>query len=199
MTSYWALCAAVPLALAGPRRLAELLRSPQPSLPQPRWLAVTALVVPPAGAVATELAPQLRQGTRRSLAAAVTVGVTNAVAEELLWRALPVAMFPEDPLRGWIAPAAGFTIWHLAPLSVRPHPRGRYPILAGAAMIGAGAGWITWSTRSLRDVLVSHALTDVCGLRAAQAIWTSGPSAAVPQQLEVERRLTWLRGSVAMR
>jgi membrane protease YdiL (CAAX protease family) len=172
MASYWLLCAAAPLALAGPRRLAGLVTSPRPALPRPRWLAVTALAVPPAGAVITELAPQLRQATGRSLAVAGAVGMTNAVAEELLWRGLPVALFPDDPVRGWIAPALGFTVWHLAPLSVRPHPRGRYPILAGAAMIGAGAGWIAWSTRSLRAVLLPHVLTDACGLRAARTIWT---------------------------
>jgi hypothetical protein len=42
-----------------------------------------------------------------------------------------------------------------------------------AAMIGAGAGRIDWSTRSLRAVLVPHAVTDSCGVRAARAVWTS--------------------------
>jgi hypothetical protein len=87
---------------------------------------------------------------------------------------LPVTLFPEDPVRGWLVPAAGFTVWHPAPLSVRPHPRGRYPILIGAALIGAGSGWIAWSTRSLRLVLAPHAVTDSCGLRAARAVWAGG-------------------------
>jgi hypothetical protein len=39
-------------------------------------------------------------------------------------------------------------------------------------MIGAGAGWIAWSTRSLTAVLVPHAITDSCGVRAAAAVWT---------------------------
>jgi membrane protease YdiL (CAAX protease family) len=134
-------------------------------------LAVAGLVVPPAGALATELRPQLRTADRRTVATAVIVGVTNAVAEELFWRGLPVALFPDDPIRGWIGPAVGFTAWHLAPLSVAPHPRGRFPILAGAAMIGAGAGWVAWSTRSLRSVLIPHAVTDSCGVRAARTIW----------------------------
>ena len=187
MIAYWMLCAGLPLAIAGPRRLSRLLDAPRGPLPQPRWLAMAALVVPPAGALATELVPKLRHTTSRGVATAVAVGVTNAVAEELLWRALPVAMFPADPVRGWIASAAGFTLWHLAPLSVRPPPRGRYPILAGAAMIGAGAGWIAWSTRSLRSVLLPHAVTDACGLRAVRNIWTRiRPIADVPCPRPVE-------------
>jgi membrane protease YdiL (CAAX protease family) len=174
MLTYWLLCATVPLAVAGPRRLASLLTEPGRPMPEPRWLAVAGLAVAPAGALAVELRPQLRNADRRSLATAVIVGVTNAVAEELLWRGLPVAMFPDDPIRGWVGPAIGFTAWHLAPLSVAPHPRGKLPILAGAAMIGAAAGWVAWSTRSLRSVLVPHAITDSCGVRAARTIWMAG-------------------------
>ena len=185
MITYWAVCVAVPLAVAGPRRIAgPFIRRRQP-LPRPRWLSITALAVPPAGAIATELIPQRRRITARTAGTAIAVGVTNAVAEELLWRALPVAIFPGDPVRGWLAPAAGFILWHLAPLSVRPHPRGRYPILAGAAMIGAGAGWIAWSTGSLRAVLLAHAVTDSCGVRAARAVWT--PPAIRPVGSPVRR------------
>lgn len=59
--------------------------------------------------------------------------------------------------------------------AVVSHRRGRYPILAGAAMIGASAGWVAWSTGALRMVLVPHAITDSCGLRAARTIWVSPP------------------------
>jgi membrane protease YdiL (CAAX protease family) len=140
-------------------------------MPRPRWLAVAAVAVPPLGAVATELAPQLRLTTSRALATAVAVGITNAVAEDLLWKGMPMALFPDDPVRGWIVPAAGFTAWHLAPLSVRSHPRGRYPILIGAAIIGAGSGWVAWSTGSLRAATTTHAITDSCGVRAARTVW----------------------------
>jgi len=47
-------------------------------------------------------------------------------------------------------------------------------ILAGAALIGLGYGWVAWSTRSLRAVLAPHAATDSCGIRAAQAVWVNG-------------------------
>jgi len=171
MATYWLLCTALPLTIAGPRGLADLLTRPGRAMPAPRWLAAAGLVVPPAGALATELGPELRHANRRTVATAIIVGVTNAMAEELLWRGLPVAMFPDDPIRGWISPAVGFTLWHLAPLSVLPHRRGRFPILAGAAMIGTGAGWVAWSTRSLRSVLIPHAITDSCGIRAARTIW----------------------------
>ena len=56
----------------------------------------------------------------------------NAFAEELLWGGLFVETFPDDPIKGWLWPATGFTLLHLAPLSVRPSPRTR-SFLAGSA------------------------------------------------------------------
>jgi membrane protease YdiL (CAAX protease family) len=171
MVGYWMLCTALPVAIAGPHRLASMLSAPRRPMPRPRWLAVAAVAVPPLGAVATELAPQLRLTTRRAMATALAVGITNAAAEDLLWKGMPTALFPEDPVLGWMVPAVGFTAWHLAPLSVRPHPRGRYPILIGAAIIGAGSGWVAWSTGSLRAATAMHAITDSCGVRAARSVW----------------------------
>src|SRR3982751_2561400 len=60
MATYWLLCAVLPTAIAGPRQLAGLLARPGRPMPTPQWLAITALAVPPAGALATELRPQLR-------------------------------------------------------------------------------------------------------------------------------------------
>jgi membrane protease YdiL (CAAX protease family) len=134
----------------------------------PAGLAVAALTVPVAGAVAVELRPHLHEVSRAALVAAPVVGSINAVAEELLWRALPAAAHPDDPVRGWLWPAAAFTAWHLGPLGVR-HGRGR--LLAGAGLIGLGYGWIAWGTGSIAATILPHAATDSCGIRAAQATW----------------------------
>ena len=48
-------------------------------------------------------------------AVATGIGITNALAEETLWRGVPAETFPDDPLRGWLWPAVGFTAWHLVP------------------------------------------------------------------------------------
>ena len=81
----------------------------------------------------------------------------------------PVAVFPDDPVRGWLWPAAGFTAWHLVPLDARSSTtRRRYAVLVGAAVIGLGQGWIAQKTSSLALVTPVHALTDACGIRPGQ-------------------------------
>ena len=112
---YWATCWAAAAAIAGPRRLARTFRRGS-SLPVPRALAIVALAFPAVGAVVTEFAPHVRRAGPAATAASIGIGLTNALAEEAFWRALPVAVFPDDPVRGWLWPAAGFTTWHVVPL-----------------------------------------------------------------------------------
>jgi len=165
---YWAGCYLLTIGLLGRRRVQALVRHPTRPLPSPRWLPAAALLLPPLGATGIELLPQLRSADPAVLATAVTVASVNAAAEELLWHGLFVATFPDDPVRGWLWPAAGFTAWHLAPLSVRPYRHGTLAFLASAGLIGAGYGWVAWRTGSLRLTLPAHVATDASGLRAAR-------------------------------
>ena len=165
---YWAGCVLLPVALLGRRRVRALLREPAAPLPAPRPLAAAALLVPPLGAAGAELLPALADADLPPVATSAALAAVNATAEELLWRGLMVATFPDDPVRGWLWPAAGFTAWHLAPLSVRPSRRGTAGFLAGAGLIGIGLGWVAQRTGSLRRTLPAHIVTDACGLRAAK-------------------------------
>ena len=165
--AYWAGCYLIPLTLLGRRRIWALLREPPGPLPRPRWLGALALLVPPLGAVGTELLPALRGADPALVATAGAMAAVNATGEELLWRGLFVAAFPDDAVRGWLWPAIGFTAWHLAPTSVRPARQGRM-FLVGSALIGAGFGWVAWRTRSLRLTLPAHLVTDASGLPAAR-------------------------------
>jgi CAAX prenyl protease-like protein len=165
---YWAGCYLLTIGLLGRHQVQALVRHPARPLPSPRWLPTAALLVPPVGAASTELLPQLRNADAAVLATAVTVASVNAAAEELLWHGLFVATFPDDPVRGWLWPAVGFTAWHLAPLSVRPYRHGALAFLAPAGLIGAGYGWVAWRTGSLRLTLPAHIATDASGLRAAR-------------------------------
>jgi hypothetical protein len=170
---YWAGCYLLPVALLGCREVAALLWQPAGPLPRPRWLAAIALLVPPVGAAGTQLLPALAQADPAQAATAGALAAVNATGEELLWRGLFVARFPDDPVRGWLWPAIGFTTWHLAPMSVRP-PRQPRAFLAGSALIGVGLGWIAWRTRSLRWTLPAHLATDANGLPAAR-FWLGRP------------------------
>lgn len=172
---YWAACWGLAAAIAGPHRLVGLWRpasGPQPQ-PQrrPRALLWSVLIIPPAGAVATELIPNARKAGLPAALAAVGVGFTNAMAEEALWRGVPVAVFPGRKIRGWLWPSLWFTAWHLVPLSVRPHPRGRRPVLLGACLTGLGYGWAAQGSGSLLAVSIAHAATDSCGVLVARNVW----------------------------
>lgn len=169
---YWATCWAVAGAIVGPRRLASLWRRGEELLPTPRLVASTALVVPPLGAIATQWLPNARAAGPAAVAVAGGLGITNAFAEEALWRGVPIAVFPDDAVRGWLWPAVGFTAWHLVPLTAHESTARRSAaILAGAGAIGLGYGWIAQRTGSLGIVAPVHALTDSCGVRQARAIW----------------------------
>jgi membrane protease YdiL (CAAX protease family) len=150
----------------------SLWRRTDQQLPTPRVVALAVLVTPPLGAVATEWLPNAGRAGPTAVAVAAGVGLTNAVAEDALWRGVPVTVFPDDPVRGWLWPAVGFTAWHLVPLTVRPtSPRRRIGVVAGAALIGLGQGWIAQRTGSLAVVSPAHVLTDACGVRPAESIW----------------------------
>lgn len=168
--AYWALCWSLALAVAGRRRLVDLWRVPGPAA-RGRLLRWSVLLVPPAGAIAVELIPNARKAGPTAALTAVGIGVTNALAEEALWRGVPLAVFPDRKILGWLWPSLGFTAWHLVPLSVRPHPRGRWPVLLGAGLIGFGYGWAARESGSLAYVSLAHAATDSCGVRAARSAW----------------------------
>jgi len=179
--AYWAVCWGVALAVAGRHRLVELWRAPGTAAQGQRPLVWSVLLVPPAGAIATELIPNARKAGTTAALASVGIGVTNALAEEALWRGVPLAIFPGRKIKGWLWPSLGFVAWHLVPLSVRPHPRGRWPVLLGAGLIGLGYGWAAQKTGSLLAVSMAHAATDSCGVRAARTIWLPSDSGQKPR------------------
>ena len=175
---YWVTCWAVAGATAGPRRLAALWQPAAEPLPPPQRLAWSLLAAPAVGAVATQWLPHARRSGPAAVVVAAGVGVTNALAEEALWRGLPVVVFPDDRVRGWLWPAAGFTAWHLVPLTAwKTSPGRRVGILLGASAIGLGYGWIAQQTSSLAAVAPAHALTDSCGVWQARTIWLGRPVA----------------------
>ncbi len=81
-------------------------------LPTPRPVAAVVLLAPPLGALATEWLPHARAAGPAAVAVAAGIGITNALADETLWRGVPAGTFPDEPLRGWLWPAVGFAAWH---------------------------------------------------------------------------------------
>ena len=129
---YWlGWCTAFPLSVLGPRRAWRVLVSGRPPSPAEGIL----LLVPPAGAVLTQLWPNRRDLDALTATVMVSTGVLNAVGEELLWRGVFVETFPGEVVRGALWPLAGFALWHLGPADhppVRPGPM--------AVRVGRGPG-----------------------------------------------------------
>jgi membrane protease YdiL (CAAX protease family) len=187
---YWASCWLMAGLVAGPRRLFEVWQAPEQRLPAPRGLGAVALVAPPLGGLATQWLPEARASGPVVIAVAASIGTTNALAEEMFWRGVPVAAFAADDVwRGWLWPALGFTTWHLVPLASHPSsPRRRAELQTGAALIGLSYGWIAFRTRSLALVAPAHALTDSSGLSAVRSTWLTGASRALCPRHERSRR-----------
>jgi membrane protease YdiL (CAAX protease family) len=160
---YWlGWCTAFPLLIVGGRRAAGVLTGGR----RPRGGEAVALALPAAGAIVAEFLPNRHLVDRRVGAAmALTAGI-NAVGEELLWRGLFLTAFPGDSWRSTVWPLGGFVSWHLAPQQVLPSRHGRAQFLLGAAAVG-GVSSIVAKRAGLRWVLLSHALTDACGVTAA--------------------------------
>lgn len=161
---YWARwCFAFPLWALGSKRVLRLLSEGT----RLSGLDAALLLLPVAGAAATELLPNRRAIDPAAAGVMTGSAVVNAVGEELLWRGTYLEAFPHDVWRGAVWPWVGFTVWHLAPQIVLPSRHGRIGFLAGAALVGAASARAAWKTRGLRWTLGPHILTDACGVRAA--------------------------------
>jgi membrane protease YdiL (CAAX protease family) len=165
--AYWAVCTGLSVGLLGRRRVQRLFRDVSPRLGKPAVVGATLLLWPPIGAVATRFVPELGQATPVMVATIAAVAVANATLEELLWRGVYITLWPENALLGWIWPAIGFGVWHMAPQVIHPSSMGAGVYVASAVALGLSWGWVAWKTGSLRWVGVSHVFTDGSGIRNA--------------------------------
>ncbi|MBI3217306.1 MAG: CPBP family intramembrane metalloprotease [Mycobacterium sp.] len=162
---YWIVwCLAVPGWLLGPRDAARLLITGR-GLPA-RYLML--LAMPVAGAAGTQLIPQRRDVDIPTAAAMASTAIVNAVGEELLWRAVFLREFDSRPRLAMAWSLFGFSLWHVAPQLVLPSPLGRGRFVAGSAVVGLASSLAAWKAGGLRQVVVAHAITDACGVRAAR-------------------------------
>jgi hypothetical protein len=162
--AYWLLwCYGFPIWVVGPRRAAVLLLAGR----HPSGSERVMLALPVAGAVATALVPEVGRIDRPVAAVMVSTATVNAVGEELLWRGLFLDRYPDDRVRGALWPLVGFSLWHLAPQSILPSHRGRWPFVVGAAVVGAVSAVTSARCGGLRPAMLAHIATDACGAQAA--------------------------------
>lgn len=162
---YWlGWCLAFPLWLLGPRKAARLLTTGR-RLPR---IHVVMLAIPVAGAVGTQLIPHRRQVDMPSAAVMVGTAIINAVGEELLWRGVFMRELDRRPSVAMVWPLIGFTLWHFAPQIILPSRLGQGRFVAGSAAVGIASTVAASKSGGLRQVVVAHAMTDVCGVTAAR-------------------------------
>jgi membrane protease YdiL (CAAX protease family) len=164
---YWGTCAGLSAALLGRRGMRELFRDRRPRLGTPQALGAALLLWAPAGAIATRFIPEIGQATVAMVVTILAIAILNALLEELLWRGVYMTFWPRNPWLGWLWPALGFGLWHLAPQVIRPSAMGPAVYVASATALGLSWGWVAWRTGSLRWVSLSHLFTDGAGLRNA--------------------------------
>jgi membrane protease YdiL (CAAX protease family) len=165
--AYWTVCAGLSVGLLGRDRVRSLFRDVRPRLGKPALVGTAVLLWPPIGAISTRFVPELGRATGTMVATIAAVAVANAALEELLWRGVYITFWPDDALFGWIWPAVGFGLWHMAPQVIHASSMGAGVYVLSAVALGLSWGWVAWRTGSLRWVAVSHAVTDGSGLRNA--------------------------------
>lgn len=162
---YWiGWCLAVPVWLLGPRKAFRLLATGR-RLPRKDLVL---LAVPVAGAVGTQLIPHRREVDVPTAAVMVGTAIVNAVGEELLWRGLVVENLGRRPRLALAWSLIGFSVWHFAPQLILPSRLGRVRFVAGSGVVGLTSTMAAWRVGGLRHVVVAHAMTDACGVTAAQ-------------------------------
>lgn len=162
---YWAgWCLAAPATVLGARPALRLLVSGR----RPRNVVLALSWLPVVGAAVTELLPHRRQVNAPVAAVMLVTALVNAPLEELLWRGVFLARFPDDPIRGSCWPLLGFSLWHLAPQVILPSRHGRWTFVVSAGLVGAASSWASWRGQGLRWTILPHLLTDACGVSAAR-------------------------------
>jgi hypothetical protein len=162
--AYWLSCAVLAVGILGPGKIRRLFGDRRPRLGKPAALGALLLLWPAVGAITTRFLPEIGEATALMVTTAVAVALVNAVLEELLWRGVYITLWPSNPLLGWVWPAIGFGLWHLAPQIIHPSAIGPVTYVAAAMALGLSWGWVAWRSGSLRWVSVSHLATDASGL-----------------------------------
>ncbi len=152
---YWPLwCVLFPLWMLGRQRLRALFRHQR--MPPTAWILV---ILPPAAALIGRFVTESDRAGYVAVAW-VMMAFVNGTLEEVLWRGVYVELFPSNRLWGLVWPTLWFALWHFAPGSVAMGSQ-VWVLVLGAALFGAGMGWVALKTGSIRWTAASHVLAGV--------------------------------------
>jgi membrane protease YdiL (CAAX protease family) len=163
---FWRLL--LPVWVLGPRRLPTLFRVRVAPSRRPNRSDLLLLAVPPAVGYSLAFPRALARANKKIMLASGALALVNATAEEVLWRGVYTATFPNRLVLGYLYPTVGFALSHYAPQSVFPS---RYPGGASSFVLSAGLFGLLWGRVAFRSgsvglTILSHALLDFAGLGA---------------------------------
>jgi len=171
MLVYWLVwCLAYPLWVVGPAELRAAFRGASPPVGPRRRLGWMLLAIPVMTAVAVGYMEVWPQATTAIILLSIPFALANGTFEEVLWRGAYVRAFPKQLILGYLYPAFGFAIWHLAPVLVQSGVYTPVEIgvgIGGALVFGLCWGWVAWRTDSIRWTVASHILVNIGLLSAA--------------------------------
>jgi membrane protease YdiL (CAAX protease family) len=150
---YWPIwCILFPLRIVGPQKLRALLKFQR--LQAADWFM---LIVFPTLAFLGRYTQDKPRRSAREKAVLVFMTCMNGLGEEVLWRGVYVALFPDSRMWGVVWPTVWFTLWHYAPGSVSPLTDVRV-LMTGAGALGVCLSWLSLKTQSIRTAALSHIL-----------------------------------------
>jgi hypothetical protein len=154
--------------ILGVEGLKNIFRSVAAPLAQPALLYFVLLVLPPLLAGITAFRANVSKANLLVFLISAGLALVNGTLEEVLWRGTFITVFSDQLVLGYLYPALGFAVWHLAPQIVHRSsmPGGTVSFILGALFLGLCWGWVAWRTRSIRWTVISHVLTDFMGLGA---------------------------------
>lgn len=163
--SFW--CLLIPFALLRKSGLKELFKPMYEEKSKFKLINIILLILPPLFAIFFgPFFSRIANVDFKILVLSFVLAAVNAFCEEVLWRGLYVKIFDRNIILGYIIPAIGFAIWHIAPNAVNASKQGVVPFLAGALFIGLCWGFVAYRTKSIRWTFISHIILDFSGIGA---------------------------------
>lgn len=165
---YWVFwCFLIPLfSLKGLKPLIGLFKASIPRFGDRPDLTLSLLLWPIIITIFFGFIPQLGKLSFSILIVSILLGFVNGFTEEILWRGVYVAMFPDNVWLNYIYPSVTFALWHICPISVivTRFAGGIYSYLFAALLFGLSWGFYARKTGSIRWCAISHAIRDSLGI-----------------------------------
>ena len=172
---YWiGWCVIVPTQLLGTRAVGDLFSRSRVPFAQLGTTTHVLLWWPILFPLAFSFLPRIASTPFVILIGSVAIGIVIGVTEELLWRGVYLAVFPNQLSLNTIYPSIAFGLWHLCPLSALPsrYPGGALSFAGYSVALGLSYACYARRSGSIRWCTVSHSIHDALGLGAlAYASW----------------------------